>query len=191
MADHNHYMSKNMIPKDQNRMIEDILAGYKNVLGRDHRPYKNHINRIVSYCYLLQNDLDSKQKEKIIIAACFHDLGIWTDKTFNYLAPSIRLVKTYLKQLNLQSLFCEIELMIKFHHKLRPYVDEDFPLVDLFRKADWIDVSHGMLKFGLASEKISYIQQKYPNVGFHKRLVQLTIRELFHNPLKPLPMFKW
>jgi len=81
--------------------------------------------------------------------------------------------------------------MINFHHKFRPYENEEFQLVDLFRRADWIDISLGLLKFGLSAEKIHSIQQKYPNEGFHKRLVQLTIKEFFHNPLKPLPMLKW
>jgi HD superfamily phosphodiesterase len=32
--------------------------------------------------------------EKIAAAAVFHDLGIWTDRTFDYIAPSIALART-------------------------------------------------------------------------------------------------
>ena len=34
--------------------------------------------------------------EKIATAAVFHDLEIWTDRTFDYLAPSIALVREHL-----------------------------------------------------------------------------------------------
>jgi len=34
--------------------------------------------------------------EKIAAAAVFHDLGIWTDRTFDYIAPSIAIAREYL-----------------------------------------------------------------------------------------------
>ena len=37
-----------------------------------------------------------QQIEKIAVATAFHDLGIWTDGTFDYLQPSVRLASAYL-----------------------------------------------------------------------------------------------
>jgi hypothetical protein len=42
--------------------------------------------------------LDPEQLEKVAVAAAFHDLGIWTDGTFDYLPPSIRLAREWLGQ---------------------------------------------------------------------------------------------
>jgi hypothetical protein len=38
----------------------------------------------------------SLEFEKIAIAGVFHDLGIWTNKTFDYIAPSVVLAREYL-----------------------------------------------------------------------------------------------
>jgi hypothetical protein len=37
------------------------------------------------------HDQDRVDLEKIAVAAVFHDLGIWTNKTFDYIAPSVAL----------------------------------------------------------------------------------------------------
>ena len=34
---------------------------------------------------------------KIAVAAVFHDIGIWSNKTFDYLEPSVALAREYLK----------------------------------------------------------------------------------------------
>jgi small-conductance mechanosensitive channel len=172
-------------------LLEEILAKYKDVVGEDFQPYKNHVYRIVNFCFQLKQDVDAEQEEKIIIAACFHDLGIWTNDTVDYLQPSIVLAKEYLKRRNLEEWSVEIELMIDMHHKFRKYADDNHPLVELFRRADLVDVSLGIVKFSLSTDYIKNVKIEFPNAGFHKRLIQLTIREFFRNPLKPLPMMKW
>ena len=172
-------------------LLEEILADYKDVIGGDFQSYKNHVYRVVNFCFLLKPDIDDEQKKRIVIAACFHDLGIWTNDTFDYLQPSIVLAKEYLKQRNLEQWSVEIELMIDLHHKFRKAEDDAHPLVELFRKADWVDVSLGIVKFNLSKDDIRDVKDIFPNAGFHTRLIQLTIREFYRNPLKPLPMMKW
>jgi hypothetical protein len=67
---------------------------------------------------LICND---EEREKIIVAACFHDLGIWIDNTLDYILPSIPPAREYLKNRHLGDWTHEIELMISEHHKLRQY----------------------------------------------------------------------
>lgn len=172
-------------------LLEDILGKYKDVLGDDFLPYKNHVYRVIHFCFLLRQDLKAAQKEKVIIAGAFHDLGIWTEETLDYLPPSVLLAKAYLKQRNRKKWSAEIALMINLHHKLRP-VDDDKPsLVEVFRRADLIDVSLGKVKFGLPKGDIKNVRKTFPNSGFHKRLTQLAVREFFRHPLKPAPFLKW
>lgn len=170
---------------------EDILNKYAQALGRDYQAYTNHVQRVIRFCFLLEKDLDPAQREQIVIAACFHDLGIWTADTFDYLQPSILLATSYLTRMHHDSWIDQTELMIGMHHKIRRYENKRYPLVEIFRRADWIDVSLGLLTFGLDPQEISRIRALFPNSGFHQRLFLLGLRELRRNPLSPLPMMRW
>jgi hypothetical protein len=158
--------------------LEEILDNWKQDLGKDYLGYKNHLYRMINFCFALR-PCNTEERQKIIIAGCFHDLGIWTSHTFDYLPPSVALAKTYLTQNNLQQWSPEIELMIEMHHKLRKYQDERYPLVELFRKGDLVDFSLGIVKCGL------------PNAGFHKRLAQLELSWFPRRLLNPVPVLKW
>jgi hypothetical protein len=145
---------------------------------------------MVHFCFALRSCTDDERR-KIIIAGCFHDLGIWTNDTFDYLSPSMALARQYLRQHELEQWIPEIELMIDLHHKLRPYRDERYPLVEVFRKADLIDVSLGVVSYGMRKTLIKRVQGQFPDAGFHKRLVQLAGAWLAKHPLNPLPILKW
>ncbi len=171
--------------------IDQILGQFSQSLGNQFRMYRNHVCRVVSFSFKLSASVSSHQKEKIIIAGCFHDLGIWTHRTFDYLMPSVSLANDYLKSRGLEGWQNEIAAMIENHHRVTSFHRETSSLVELFRKADWIDVSLGMLSFGLPSVEIKEVKSRYPNAGFHRRLTALTIKAFIHHPLKPLPMMKW
>ena len=59
-----------------------------------------------------------------------------------------------------------------------------------FRRADWIDVSLGMLSFGLSRQDRRRVFAAFPDAGFHLRLVQLSARQLLTRPWNPLPMLR-
>jgi hypothetical protein len=46
----------------------------------------------------------------------------------------------------------EIERMIDVHHKFRQVTDQSCPLVEIFRRADLVDVSLRMVKSGVPSD---------------------------------------
>ena len=85
----------------------------------------------------------------------------------------------------------EIEAMIVDHHKVTPSRANQQWLVESFRRADWIDVSRGLRRFGLPRTFIAAVATTWPSAGFHRRLVQLTIDRFWKHPLTPLPMVKW
>lgn len=171
-------------------LLEEILATWKNEIGADYAGYKNHVYRMLNFCFAL-HDCNQADREKLIIAGCFHDLGIWTSHTFAYLPPSIALAKAYLQQNELEQWIPEIELMIDMHHKLRRYADTRYPLVEVFRQGDLVDFSLGIVKCGLPKTFIRSVQHHFPNAGFHQRLVQLELGWLPKHPLNPLPVFRW
>ena len=167
-----------------------ILNAHADKLGADFTPYWNHAHRIANLC-AAQSPGGAEAMEKIAIAAAFHDLGIWTDATFDYLQPSVRLANAYLADLGLTQWEPEIAGMISNHHKLTQFRDNPDWLVEPFRRADWTDVTLGLVTFGVPRKFIGALYETWPSAGFHKRLVQLELAHLRKHPLNPLPVLKW
>jgi hypothetical protein len=81
---------------DSNVAIESIFGQFKHVIGSDFDRYRNHVYRVFNNCLMMDND--QVNIEKYAIASVFHDIGIWTDKTFDYLEPSEYQAKLYLSE---------------------------------------------------------------------------------------------
>lgn len=171
-------------------LLEEILIPWQKVIGNDYLGYKNHVYRMIHFCFALHNCTD-QERQKIIIAACFHDLGIWENDTVDYLPPSIDLAKDYLKKHQLEQWIPEIELMIDQHHKFRKYADDRYPLVEVFRKGDLVDFSLGLVNWGLSKAYIQRVKAQFPNAGFHQGLAQLAGKWFSKHPLSPPPFLKW
>jgi hypothetical protein len=168
-------------------LIDEVLGPYQAVLGTAFAAYRNHVCRVVSLSELLAplSDVDRRQ---IQIAGCFHDLGIWTHQTFDYLAPSRELARAYLEREGPAAWVAPVLRIIDDHHKIRGARDR---LAECFRRADWIDVTRGTLRFGVPRERIRELQARYPSTGFHALLVKLTLRQMLRTPWNPLPMMRW
>ncbi|HEY1076919.1 MAG TPA: hypothetical protein VGE51_09535 [Fontimonas sp.] len=171
-------------------LLEDLLGAWREALGPDFQPYRNHVYRMAHFCFALR-ECSADERHKILIAGCFHDLGIWSDKTVDYLPPSVLRAREYLAANGLQAWSEEIELMIDQHHKLRAYRDPRFPLVEVFRKADLVDVSLGMVRLGVPKRILREVRAAFPNSGFHKRLMRLAGEWFGAHPLSAPPFFKW
>jgi hypothetical protein len=170
-------------------IVDGILDHYATALGRDFIAYRNHVHRVVNLCLAVTGG-SRDNLDKIAVAAAFHDLGIWTDHTFDYLAPSVSLAREHLSACSRADWIPEIEAMIENHHKItRARAHPDW-LVEGFRRADWIDVSCGFRRFGLTRPFIGSLFATWPSAGFHWRLVELTAAWFRRHPLTPLPMVK-
>jgi len=176
--------------QEQASILDDILESWRAPLGEDFAAYRNHCYRVLNFCLAFSGE-STEVISKVSIAVAFHDLGIWTNNTFDYLEPSKQLSREYLAKTNQVGWSEEIATMIEQHHKIRKFKANPDWLVEPFRKADWIDVSRGILKHGLNSALVEDILSKFPNAGFHKRLVDLTLQRLKTHPLSPLPMMKF
>jgi hypothetical protein len=170
-----------------NATIELLLQNFKQVIGEDYEKYRNHVYRVFLNCVLI--DTIKSNEEKYAIAAVFHDIGIWTNNTIDYLNPSIEEARRYLWQAGKQHWIDEIGLMIYWHHKTSGYKGEYAGTVETFRKADYIDVSLGLLTYGFDKKVIGINRKIFPNAGFHVFLVKKITKNLFRHPLNALPMF--
>jgi hypothetical protein len=169
--------------------LDEVLHAHREVLGRDFTAYRNHTYRVTNLC-IAQTSGVPEQIEKTAIAAAFHDLGIWTDGTFDYLPPSVRLANAHLIRLGKEEWTAEITEMILEHHKISAYHGNPQWLVEPFRRADWADVSRGIIRFGLSRSLLREIFATWPDVGFHNLLVRLELTRLRTHPWNPLPMMR-
>jgi len=170
-------------------LVDDILGVFAGSLGRDMLAYRNHVYRVLNYLLIFASE-HSSNIDLLLIAAAFHDLGIWTDGTFDYLEPSRRLARNYLAVKGLAHFGPEVEAIITHHHKLSPYCGEYSSTVEPFRQADLVDVSLGVIRFGVSPAWVCAVKAGFPNAGFHRRLVALTCRQFLSSPLHPLPMIR-
>ena len=169
--------------------LDALIDAHRTQLGRDHVGYRHHTYRVLNLCVTFSG-ADPEGLERIAIAAAFHDLGIWTDKTFDYLEPSVRAAAAHLRNAGREPWIPEVSEMILQHHKLSRYAAPDRSLVELFRRADWIDVSRGLVTFGLPRAHLRRLVEAWPSAGFHKRLVELELTRLRTHPWNPLPMLR-
>jgi len=170
--------------------IDDVLRVHREALAADFDGYRNHAYRVANCCLAQLSEPGPETLEKIAVAAVFHDLGIWTARTFDYLEPSVDLALTHLERVRCTGWTREVAAMIREHHKVSRYRGDQGVLVETFRRADWVDVSRGTLTFGVSRAFIRRVQGTWANAGFHRRLVQLGLRRLRTHPWSPLPMVR-
>jgi hypothetical protein len=151
-------------------------------------PYRNHVLRVMAYCLALRPTMDPFE---LGVAGAFHDLGMWTSSTWDYLPPSIRLARQWLIRNRHSAATYRVQAMIKYHHKLTRYAGPHQVAVETFRRADWIDLTRGRISFGLSASTIGAINTAYPDLGFHAFLRRRTLQAFLRTPLRPLPMLKW
>ncbi len=172
-------------------LLTTLLTARRSLMGRDHDGYANHCHRVLTFCLALHPACTDEEQEKLAIAVCFHDLGLWTDNTLDYLPPSVVHAAAHLRETGRQDWVEEVCLMVSEHHKARPVADARYPLVEVFRQADLVDFSLGAFTAGLPREVIAAAKARYPNAGFHAMLMRRSASWLLRHPLNPLPMMKW
>jgi len=102
-------------------LVEEVLGSFREVIGPDFQAYSNHVYRVINLCFSF-GVFSSEDREKIQIAACFHDIGIWTAETLDYLAPSEAVAAAYLQDNGKENWIPEVVEMIEMHHGIRSHV---------------------------------------------------------------------
>ena len=86
------------------------LYAYASELWRDFIAIEIMSTGVMNLCAAIAED--RADLEKIAVAAVFHDLGSWTNKTFDYIAPSVAVSGEYLAPQGRAEWIAEIETMI-------------------------------------------------------------------------------
>lgn len=169
---------------------EALLEPFRDDLGRQYDAYRNHVLRQRALCDLLGAEkCESDTRLALTIAAAFHDLGIWTDKTWDYLEPSLAIADGWLTANGRDDLRPLVARLIREHHGLRARGSADDP-VEIFRRADVIEVGLGLRRYGVSFASYRELLREHPTHGFHRFLIGQFFKNLIRHPLKPAPMFK-
>lgn len=169
--------------------VEQLFDRYAERFGKQQTAYRNHVYRLVNLV-IAQRPLNVEELDKLQIAAFFHDAGIWLAGTFDYLPSSSRQADHYLQEEQLEDWSHDVHNMIMNHHKVSRFSQNHLDLTEAFRRADWIDVSLGLLRFGVPMARIRLIKRSFPNAGFHPLLLKLSGRQILKQPWRPFPMFR-
>jgi hypothetical protein len=173
----------------ESTLLDGLFAASRSVLGDDFDAYRNHCYRVLNFTLGLA-PAAGDARTRVEIACFFHDFGIWADATFDYLEPSATRALAYLGSTGRLAWGDEVRRMVTEHHRITSAASHG-PHVEAFRRADWADVSLGALRRGLPRGLVAEVRRAFPNRGFHRRLVALTLARARRHPLSPLPMIKW
>ena len=88
--------------EEQIPLLEEIFSDFKKTIGSEYQGYRNHVYRMIHFCLALR-ECNQEEREKIIIAGAFHDIGIWIEDTVDYIPPSLPPAMDYLKKRNLEA----------------------------------------------------------------------------------------
>jgi HD domain len=156
-------------------LAEEILESHRHLARGDdagYDAYKAHVYRVVNFARALTPDVPDRD-DKLAIAAAFHDLAAF--ETLDYLVPSIQAQDVWLQQTRRETWSDELALIVAEHHRLsgygrtRPYA----PLVESVRRADLVDVSQGLIRFGLPSSYVKEVRAAFDAGVFFKRMIPL------------------
>ncbi|MFK7968744.1 MAG: HD domain-containing protein [Bacteroidia bacterium] len=169
---------------DQHHIIDGILNQHHEALGLDLLAYSGHCYRVLNYMRFL--GMDEDDLDLALVALPFHDLAVWTEKSMDYLEPSFLLAKSYVEEKELDLDINHLRIIILGHHKTSK-IDQS-PVAELLRKADLIDLSKGMIRFGLSKAKIAEVKSAMPYYGFQSIIMRKVIVHAIKHPFKPFPM---
>jgi hypothetical protein len=156
-------------------LAEEILESHRHRAHGDdagYDAYKAHVYRVVNFAPALTPQA-SDRDDKLAVAAAFHDIAAFD--TLGYLVPSIEAQDVWLRQNGRETWSDELALIVAEHHRLsgygppRPYA----PLVEAVRRADLIDVSQGLIRFGLPRSYVKEVRAAFDASGFFKRVIPM------------------
>jgi hypothetical protein len=154
-------------------VAEEILECHRERAHGDdagYDAYRAHVYRVINFARALTQDGPDRD-DKVAIASAFHDMAAFD--TLDYLVPSIEAQDAWLRQTGREAWSDELALVVAQHHRLsgygptRPYA----ALVEAFRRADLVDVSQGLIRFGIPSSYVKEVRAAFDASVFFKRVI--------------------
>jgi len=160
-------------------LADEILDSHRHCARGDESgwaAYRAHVYRVINFARAL-SPTAPELDDKLAIAAAFHDIAVFD--TLDYLVPSITAQDRWLQRTGRQAWSEELAVVIAEHHRLTRY-GADRPhaaLAEAMRRADLIDVSQGVIRFGLPKTFVREVRRCFDATEFFTRVIPLgTVR---------------
>src|SRR5262249_32743734 len=100
-----------------------------------------------------------------------HDLAAFD--TLDYLVPSIEAQDAWLLRTGREAWSTELALIVAEHHRMSKYgsTRPHATLVEAVRRADLVDVSQGLIRFGIPSSYVKEVRASFDAGVFFKRVI--------------------
>jgi hypothetical protein len=175
---------------DRSAVIDDVMAAWAPALGAARSSYRGHAYRVYNFARAIFGS--GRCDDALAVASAFHDLGIWSDGTFDYIAPSAQRAVDFVAAERPDVPAQLVRDAIENHHRLRPVREGNEPaVIEAFRRADLADVSLGVLRGGLDAGFVREVVAAFPFAGFHGVLAKVAAGWIVRHPLRPLPMMRF
>jgi hypothetical protein len=154
-------------------LADEILESHRQRAHGDeagYDAYKAHVYRVVNFARALTPPGPDRD-DKLAIAAAFHDLAAFD--TLDYLVPSIEAQDAWLQETGRENWSDELALIVAEHHRLSRYrpTRPHAPLVEAFRRADLVDVSQGLIRFGIPNSYVQEVRGAFDASVFFQRVI--------------------
>jgi hypothetical protein len=154
-------------------LAEEILESHRHRAHGDdagYDAYKAHVYRVVNFARALTPDGPDRD-DKLAVGAAFHDLAAFD--TLDYLVPSIQAQDAWLQQTGREAWADELAVVVAEHHRFSEYGPNrpHAPLVEAVRRADLIDVSQGLVRFGLPRSYVKEVRATFDAGAFFTRVI--------------------
>jgi hypothetical protein len=174
---------------ERHAVLEEMLDEWSSALGPAGTAYRGHAYRVYNLARHLAGS--NSRDAELAIASAYHDLGIWSDRTFDYLGPSIARADRYVSEHAPAVPLELVRQVIDNHHALRRIrVGLDPDLCEAFRRADLVDLTGGLYRAGLDRGFLRELVAVFPYAGFHGVLARVAWAWFLKHPLRPLPMLR-
>ncbi|MDY6999368.1 MAG: HD family phosphohydrolase [Actinomycetota bacterium] len=156
-------------------LADEILEEHRHRAHGDEagwEAYRSHVYRVINFARALSADGPDRD-DKLAIAAAFHDIAVFD--TLDYLVPSIEAQDDWLARTGRRSWSDELALVVAEHHRLTRYpaTRPHAALVEAVRRADLIDVSQGLIRFGLPKDYVSDVRACFDAATFFRRVIPM------------------
>ena len=181
--------------EDLVRMDSEVAALLKlrDITGESGGPMERHSLRVFLIADRLATARDATiDREVLLIAGLLHDIGLYDEASHGgaYVRDGAEFTADLLReqgwdQERIRLCFDAIER----HHELRSQWERGAE-VELIRRADLVDLSSGLVRFGLSREWLSDLSRSVSRSGTYRTIGRKVGWQLLHQPLKFAEIFR-
>ena len=169
------------------------LAGLREITGQAGGPMERHGLRVFLVADRLATAREAEiDREVLLIAGLLHDIGLYDQASHGgvYVTEGARFTAELLRERGwddsrIQLCFDAIER----HHETRSQWQRG-PEVELVRRADLVDLTSGLVTFGLPREWLRDLSRSVPRDGTYATIGREVAKQLIHQPLQFVRIFR-